>query len=304
MNLKNLTDDSLHQGNIETAKEEREVLTRILHRLRETERRRLYSKYRCQSLFEYAVQYLKYSSDQADRRIKAMRLLQDLPEIEQKISSGTLSLTNLALAQKLFNQEKKSGSIYTTAQKNEVLCRLENQTTRAAEKIVFEIKPEMKPKTTDLNFESIEDQDLKDKLLKVKGLFAHAHPNMTLSELLHKLCDQMIAKKTQAPMHRREKDLSLWAPKIKSNVPKELQPVGVQKPDLKSRAELKRQVWRRDKGRCRKCQSTYALQIEHIKPIGAGGEWTLDNLCLLCRSCNQRSAIEFYGLKKMGNYLK
>ena len=106
MDLKNLSDESLHTGNIETAKEEREVLTRMLPRLRETERRRLYSKHKCQSLFEYAVKYLKYSNDQADRRIKAMRLLQDVPEIEEKINAGALTLTNLALAQKLFSVER------------------------------------------------------------------------------------------------------------------------------------------------------------------------------------------------------
>src|SRR6202042_2570874 len=103
MNLKTLSDDSLHNGNIETAREEREVLSRMLHRLRETERRRLFSKYKCSSLFDYAVKFLKYSSDQADRRIKAMRLLRDLPEVEEKINSGALNLTNMALVQTLFN---------------------------------------------------------------------------------------------------------------------------------------------------------------------------------------------------------
>src|SRR4051812_2527143 len=102
MDLQKITDESLHIGNIQTAKEERELLTRMLHRLRETERRRLYAKYKCHSLFEYAVKFLKYSNDQADRRIKAMRLLRDIPQIEEKISSGALTLTNLALAQKLF----------------------------------------------------------------------------------------------------------------------------------------------------------------------------------------------------------
>src|SRR5579871_720806 len=86
----------------------RDLLTQMLHRLKETERRRLYSKFGCQSLFEYATKILMYSNDQADRRIKASRLLKDLPEIEEKISSGALTLTNLAVAQKLFHHEKKT----------------------------------------------------------------------------------------------------------------------------------------------------------------------------------------------------
>ena len=269
MNLKTISDEILHNGNLETAKEEREVLTRMLHRLRETERRRLFSKFGCQSLFEYTVKFLKYSNDQADRRIKAMRLLRDLPEVEEKINSGALTLTNLALAQKLFSKEE-----FTVARKNEVVAMLENQTTRAAEKIVYMINPELKPKKSEFHFHTIEDEQLREKLLQVKGLFAHSHPEMTLAELLHKLCDQEIAKKTEVSR----------APKIDS------------------KAQVRRAVWRRDQGKCRNCGSNYALQIEHIKLRAMGGGSTLENLCLLCRSCNQRSAIEYFGLKKMERY--
>lgn len=275
MNLKILTDEALHEQNIQGAREEREVLTRMLHQLRETERRRLFSKYKCSSIFDYAVSYLKYSNDQAHRRIQAMRLLKDLPEVETKINSGALNLTNLALAQKLFVKQKKSGRTMKPEQKIEMLCKLENQTTRAAEKIVFAIDPEMKPKKKELTFDSIEDETLREKLLQVKGLFAHTDPDMTLPELLNKLCDQAILKKTQ-----------VGAPKVNS------------------KAELHRQVWRRDKSCCVNCNSTYAVQIEHKTPRAMGGADTLENLCLLCRSCNQRRAIEYYGQRKMEKYLK
>jgi len=275
MNLKILTDESLHEHNIQGAREEREVLTRMLHQLRETERRRLFSKYKCTSLFDYAVRHLKYSGDQAHRRIQAMRLLKDLPEVEAKINSGALNLTNLALAQKLFVKRKRSGKAIEPEKKIEVLSRLEHQTTREAEKIVFAIEPEMKPKKNALNFDSIEDDALRAKLLQVKGLYAHAQPNMSLEDLLHKLCDQEIAKKT-----------TVGAPKVDS------------------KAELRRQVWRQGEGRCSNCNSTYAVQIEHRMPKAVGGPDTLENLCLLCRSCNQRRAIEYYGQPKMEPYLK
>lgn len=275
MNLKTLSDEALHANNIQGAREEREALTRMLHQLRETERRRLFSKYKCKSLFDYAIDYLKYSSDQAHRRIQAMRLLKDLPEVEEKISSGALNLTNLALAQKLFVKQKKSGASLLADQKIKILSQLENQTTREAERIVCAIDPEMKPRKKELNFNAIEDDELREKLLKTKGLFAHTDPDMSLTDLLHKLCDHAIEKKT-----------SVGAPK------------------LNSKAELYRQVWRRDQGRCTNCGSTQAVQREHKIPKAVGGKDTLENLCLLCRSCNQRRAIEFYGLQKMEKYLK
>jgi hypothetical protein len=88
MSLHSLSDEALHSGNIQKAKEERELLTRILHQLHETERRRLFCVYKCKSLFEYAVKFMHYSNDQADRRIKAMRLLRDVPKIEEKINKA------------------------------------------------------------------------------------------------------------------------------------------------------------------------------------------------------------------------
>ncbi|MEK7357089.1 MAG: HNH endonuclease signature motif containing protein [Bdellovibrionota bacterium] len=39
-------------------------------------------------------------------------------------------------------------------------------------------------------------------------------------------------------------------------------------------------------------------------PFALGGPNELENLRLVCRSCNQRSAIEVYGVEKMENYIK
>jgi len=275
MNLHSLSDEALHLGNIRNAKEERELLTRVLHHLRETERRRLFSKYRCKSLFEYTVKYLKYSNDQADRRIKAMRVLNDIPQIEDKINSGALNLTNLALAERLFVHEKKTGAAMNFGQKTDLLALLEDKTTREAETVVFKIQPDMKGKKKEFKFDDIEDEVLRNKLLQAKGLFAHTDPNMSLSDLLHKLCDQALEKKTKI-----------------SRAPK-----------MNSKAEIERQVWRRDSYKCVDCSSTHALQIEHTIPKSAGGPWTLENLCLLCRSCNQRRAIEYFGMSKMDRFL-
>lgn len=62
-----------------------------------------------------------FSEDQAARRISVMRLLKELPEIEDKISSGELSLSNLNQAQSLFQAEKKFENLYSREQKLEVL---------------------------------------------------------------------------------------------------------------------------------------------------------------------------------------
>src|SRR6266404_7007373 len=98
MNLKNLSDDALHESNKKSAAAERDATVRLLHHLRETERRRLFSKYRRSSLHEYVISELKYSEPEANLRISAMRMMRDVPEIEAKIANGSLSPTNLVLA--------------------------------------------------------------------------------------------------------------------------------------------------------------------------------------------------------------
>lgn len=136
MNLINLSDKELLLKTENLVKSEREVLTEILHHLREIERRRLYSDLRQPSLFAYCTNVLKYSNGEADRKIKAMRLIKELPQIEEKVLKGELSLTNLAKAKELFNQEEKTGG-FGIKEKLEVLGELENKSTREAEKILL-----------------------------------------------------------------------------------------------------------------------------------------------------------------------
>ena len=319
MNLKFLNDQTLLNETLRLVKEEREILTSVLHHLKEIERRRLYSSLRYSSLFDYAIKELKYSEAQAGRRISAMRLLRDLPEIETKIEKGNLSLTNLVLAQTLFSKEKQKGQAYSHEQKLNVLGQLEDKSTREAQKIVFEISPDMKMNDLkkkelgvglvvgspqSLGFEAIEDMELRNKLIQVKGFFAHAHPHLTLTELLHKLCDNEISKKTKLPSAAKVEKALAMVPKEKA-----LAAIGqevcepVSAPTKISQAEIRRQVWRRDQGQCCKCGSRYALEIDHVVPKAVGGESSVENLRLLCRKCNQRAAIQYFGQRKMDVYL-
>jgi uncharacterized CHY-type Zn-finger protein len=176
-----------------------------------------------------------------------MRLLRDVPEIEKKIVGGDLSLTNLVMAQSLFAKEKKAGNEYANEQEIEVLNRLENQSTREAKKIIREINPELSQ-----------------------------NPNMTLFELMHKMCDNEIGEQEKSPA----------APRVNSE------------------AHAIREVWKRDNYQCVNCGSVYALETEHIIPQAKGGKSTVENMCVLCRSCNQRRAIEEYGDEKMSQFLR
>jgi 5-methylcytosine-specific restriction endonuclease McrA len=288
MNLKNLSDQVLLSEADRLATQSRSVLMTLLHHLREIERRRLFSTLKFESLFAYVVKRLKFSENEANRRISAMRMIREVPEIELRLSSGSLTLSNVVLARTLFGKEKKAGRPMAVDAKAQVMLNLENKSTREAQKYLGTINPEMKI-TRQLNFSNIEDEALRQKLLQVKGRFAHSNPNMTLTELLHRLCDQELEKKIKSPAAKTIQCQS--AP-------------SAQKVKPTSQAEIHRQIWRRDQARCSKCGSTHALERDHITPKSAGGADTSANQRLLCRNCNQRAAIEYFGMGKMGQFLK
>ena len=50
---------------------------------------------------------------------------------------------------------------------------------------------------------------------------------------------------------------------------------------------VRRKVWIRNKGQCAACGSREDLQYDYIVAISGGGNNTLDNLQLLCKTCNQ-----------------
>jgi HNH endonuclease len=282
MDLKTLSDQTLLDHTDRLVKQERELLVEILHHLREIDRRRLYSALKYRSLFDYAVRRLGYSQDQADRRISAMRLMKELPELEEKVGSGALTLTNLGIMRSLFKKQQ-----YSKEKKLELLQSIENKSVRDTARVVATVSPEalrpdrIRPVTeTKDEVKFTADPSLREKLEKLKGLLAHSNPGIGLGELVEKLADL---------------GLQEWA---KTAVPRDS---SRQQPE--SEAGIRRAVFRRDQN-CTNCGSTFAMEQDHRHPKALGGATTKENLRVLCRNCNQRAAIEVYGIPKMEKYLK
>lgn len=325
MNLKNLTDKILIKNTEALVKRERELLSEILWHLREIDRRRLFCDFGCSSLYQYAIKYLGYSEDQAYRRVNAARLLEALPEIEDKINTGELNLSLLSMAQSFFQaeakarqaspgEEQKLSTKLSREQKIEVLKQLESTSTREAQKIVLTLSsapqkikyPEkQKPVTkelSELNF--LADEALLEKINQLKGLLAHSHPHMSLAELVSYLCDLGLQKLAGPGTRKTYGNTAKRPATSKVDVAAVQQPIIVRRRRAYISIKTRREVWLKAQSKCERCGAKHALEIDHKMPVSCKGSSELENLRLLCRKCNQRQAIKLLSRKTMSPFVE
>lgn len=328
MNFKYVHDQEILAQLSQLVKNERELLTQILHHLREVEKRKLFSDLGYQSLFEYAVKELKYSEGQAGRRIQAMRLLKELPQIEEKIQDGSLSLTHISQAQSYFREKSKANEVLSKMDKAEVLQKIQNTSSRESEKIILALSPSLPlPKEserlvsqnhTEVRF--VMDEPLKNKLENVRSLLGAKALSMSFADLIlemaelseQKLLEKSFGKKrvlqessefiSETPgeeIKSTKADCGDSSQKRKRQHQHFTTPAPewreVRTAQAISRA-IKYDVWKRDHGCCVKCQSKSNLNIDHVFPRAQGGGNELENLRLLCFHCNQRESIKVFGL--------
>jgi hypothetical protein len=128
-----------------------------------------------------------------------MRLLKELPEVEEKISSGEITLTHISLIHSLFRQEKKQNQKDMSREaKLSVIERISGTPVREAQRITLSLSsaPEVaKPdrvyviSENHIELKFTASIELQEKIERLKGLLAHQDPNMSLGELFEKLCN-------------------------------------------------------------------------------------------------------------------
>jgi 5-methylcytosine-specific restriction endonuclease McrA len=319
-NLKSLTDLELDCGAVVAAKNERAALVVVLQHLAEIDRRKSFSP-RYQSIHAYAVGHLGYDSKSAWRRVNAMYLMRELPEITPAIETGKLDLTKMILAQNHFRVERKESKnpsalltesflpretprlVLTKDDKIEILQTVMQQTSREAERQLtarssapakFKRPDTIKPLAGCENEARLifSDEDL-EIIQELKGLLAHKYPNASVSEIVSaalKEARDAIKKeksgenrKRRAALERTRSDDAIAKAKLKAE--------NTRQPNR----TLRIKIWNRAGGRCEICHSTYALENDHRTPWAKGGKTKLENARLLCRNCNQREAIKIFG---------
>jgi hypothetical protein len=213
MNLSLLNDDQIIGTIIRKDDLIRKETTELLYYLAELEKRRLYFRQGCKSLFEFCVKVLKCSDGQAWRRVNAARALVALPEIREKVDSGELSLTTLSQAQSLFKREPRGRE-----EKLEILGRLENTSSREAEKILVaeskspkaQVREGIRPVTQEISEIRIAaDHELLADLERLKEIWSHSVPDGNMGEIFKRMArfclEKLDPEKKLERVERRKK---------------------------------------------------------------------------------------------------
>lgn len=286
-----LSNEALAEWLNVTVREERRITIEVLRLLREVERRELFASLGFSSLFAYCVEHLKYSESAAQRRIVAMRALHALPELEEKIASGKLSLSVLSLAESALKQNaKREQRGVEISERRAVFQEVEGLSRRQAEeKLVqkFNLAP-VKISST--------ERPLTNGAVRI--VLEVTEEEMEAIEELRRLSSR--------PQTAKEMLLSL----VRAEAAKRRRQVG-EAPLLRRSSSAggtmtKRMVWVRAKGQCEhrtpvgsRCISKHTLELDHVLPRSHGGGGGPENLRLLCRAHHRLVTTEVFGREKM-----
>ena len=269
MRLNHVANKMLLSDTKKLAGAEREATVRLLHHLKEIDKRKLYCDLKYSSLFAYCVQELGYSEGAAQRRIVAARAIAEMPELEKKIEDGSLNLTNISLVNQFIDDPK---------QKREVFKVVENLSKKECEKTLFEItgKVDRPDKTKRISKDKIQVAIVlsDETMAEVEKLKALLGKNLEMDQLVQFMAKKAIEAVEKMKFKQTKSRKSLSPAKVGRVIP----------------ASVKRTVYARDK-KCTNCGTTHHLNYDHIIPFSMGGANSVENLRLLCRECNQRGRI-------------
>jgi len=194
--------------------------------------------------------------------------------------------------------------VLTKSMKMEILQKLENKSTREAQRELSKLAPEaamprerqriISEDCVEIKF--VADKDLAAKLDEVRALAGPKGATMSMAELFAYMAElaaqalrvKKFGKKGAAEMATQPAANAFapaatavtTAPELTAGRPSRYIPKTVQ-----------RLVYQRDDHQCVACGSKHNLNIDHIVPLARGGPSVARNLRLLCFNCNQRAAM-------------
>jgi hypothetical protein len=342
--LKKLTDQQLHHKMVCTSQKEREISAQMISMVVEAAKRRFYLDLKFGTLYDYMTIGLKYSAGSAQRRISAARIIEEAPEVKVQILNGSLTLSKLAQVEKFFRNEEKNDNLLSLDQKKTVLQRLENKSSREADRTLLQmssapeqLRPEkIKPMNAEFTQVTLNaNSEFMDLLEESRGLLGHQLPGASMAEVLAEMmrlgliqlkkkkfkvraADERVSVETAKSTFKQVQETKAKeseTAEVVSNVSSSLNTSNVGgKDDSKYISNhVKRAVYERDHGRCvvlnprtgQLCGSRAFPEFDHFPiPRAKGGPSTVSNLRLSCRACNRLHAVQAYGKARVLKHME
>lgn len=328
-----LTDGELLQQVQQCLTTERGATARLIVALAEVDARRLYLGQGYSSLFTYCTQALHLSEHAAYARIEAARVARKFPVVLDLLADGSLHLTAVTLLAPHLTADNHAGLFASAGHKSKrevellvaalrpqppvpsTVRKLPSQAApsspvhsppaidqheRAAAprcnespaalpagqpKRIAEVKP-LAPACYKVQFTA--SQQTYDKLQLARDLLRHTMPSGDVAEVIDRaltLLVEQLQRTKWAAVDRPRPHQSMRARSRGRHVP----------------AEVKREVWQRDGGRCAfvgaagRCAERGFLEYHHRVPFADGGATTAENLELRCRAHNAYEAEQWFG---------
>ncbi len=243
---------------------ERTATATLVASLAEMEARTLFVPQGFSCLRDYCVEQLHMSEGAAYRRIRAARAALRFPVVLDRLEDGSVSLTTVTLLAPSMTEDNHEALLEAARHKSR----------REVERQVAALRPDggqlmtivvRVPRST---FE---------KLRSAQDLLRHAVPTGDVAVVFDRALTVLVHTLQREKLAQVERPRRAWKAALDSrHIP----------------AAVKRAVVARDGGRCAfvgaqgRCTDTGKLEFHHVTPFAEGGEASVENIQLRCRTHN------------------
>lgn len=319
--LKYISDVTLDKSLKSLVSKEREVLTSILQHIEEVDRRKLYLKMAYPSLFDYLTKHIGYANGSAQRRIDAARLNREVPDVISSIQAGKVNLAQIALMQKAIRQVQiETKNTVTSALKQKLFTDIKEKSIIESEILINKSLDIQIKESTRVAYQQNEavrveitfSKEQWDKIVRLREILSNSLPHGSWDQVFEYLADKVIEQKdfakTKVARDKLYKNKNVNAENA-ANVKAAEEKTTNEKTrvDLAIKSERKTSTQRKsipkaiqkeifgrdiccqykDSVTGKVCSSKWRLNIDHIKPVWAGGLNDKTNLRILCANHNR-----------------
>jgi hypothetical protein len=335
VSLSHLSDGTLRQELDSLVATDCKTTARLLSRIAEFDRRRLYAEDGYSCMFTFCVQKLHFSEDMAFKRIRVARAARRYPVLLEAIADGRLHLTGAVFLAPYLRTENFKELIESAAHKTkaeiELLIAQRFPRSDLASRVRAIPAPTPKiPSAPEMVPERVVAAHVeKGPVFPAEVVPEPPPPSPSLARVMP-LAPQRFAFQTtigQTTHSKLQAIQDLLGPRVH---PRDLEQIldrafdalleklqrakcgaadrprqSPAKPSEDARhvpAHVKRAVWNRDGGRCtfvsdtgQRCTERKSLEYDHVLEVARGGRASVEGVRLLCRTHNQLSAERTFG---------